>query len=304
MTNYRRYRPYRQGYRSGQRPWTVVGWVVVGLVALILVRNAIGGKSNNNQNINDGITLASNANGNVNGNANVNASSTPEISGRELSTKDCAKGISQGVTDKAYVALTLDGGGIVGDAQKVLDVLKEKEVPATLFVTGKWVEDNAEVVKAYAESNIEVFNHSYGHQSFIGTSAEKIDADLTKAESAILDVTGKSTKPYFRPPLGDVDEASLKEMRKQGYCAILWTVDAMDWKEGITVDEAKSRVLERLKKGAIIMLQANSDIAAALVGPLVDEIRGQGYTLVSLRDLLRQSGTAGTLSNNSNTNTD
>ncbi len=302
MTNYRRYRPYRQGYRPGQRPWAVVGWVVVGLIALVLVRNAIGGKSSND-NTNDGITLAGNANGNTNG--NVNAARTPTIAGRELSTKDCPKSVSLGTTEGAYVALTLDGGGIIGDASKALDVLKEKDAAATLFVTGKWAEDNAEIVKAYAEANIDVFNHSYGHQSFIGLSAAKIDEDLTKAEAAILDVTGKSTKPYFRPPLGDVDEASLKELRSQGYCAILWTVDAMDWKEGITVDESKSRVIERLKKGAIIMLQANSDIAVALLGPLVDEIRSQGYTLVPLRDLLRQSETATSQSNaNANTNLD
>lgn len=284
MSNYRRYQPYRKHYQPSRGRWSIVGWIVVGIVLLILIRNGIGGSKQ----AGDGDAAKKDEISLVNGNANTNAVA-PLIAGKEITTKDCTKAISQASTTKSFVALTLDGGGsIIGDAVKVLDVLKEKNAAATLFVTGKWAEDNVDVVKAYSDANIDVFNHSYAHDSYNGLTGEKIVADLEKAEAAIQDVTLKSTKPYFRPPFGDINDTAITEIRRQGYCAILWTVDAADWKDGATVDGSKEIVLKRLKNGAIVMLQANSDIAKDLVGPLVDEIRGQGYTLVPLRDLLRK----------------
>lgn len=297
MTNYRRYQPYRQrSTAGGGRLFKLVGWAAVGIVIIILVRNGLSGGSTTNQNAaGDEIRLA-------NGNSNTNtalSSTPPELTGRELSTADCARPISVASVDGPYVAVTLDGGGIIGDALTLVEVVKSKQVPVTLFSTGKWAEDNAEVVKAYTDAGADVFGHSYSHPSFKGLEDERVDTELTKAEAAIFDVTGQTTKPYFRPPFGDYDTASLAEARKQGYCMILWTVDAEDWKNGATVDGAKTRVIEALKDGAIVMLQANSDIVVDLLGPLVDEIRGKGYTPVKLRDLLRASASTGSSNANS-----
>lgn len=299
MPNYRRYQPYRQHYQQRNRRWSLIGWGAVVVALIILVRNGFGGTSRQQTNRSAGITLADNANQNGNVNAPLAAAA---VEGRELTTSDCSRAISVAATNRQLVALTLDGGGIPGNALKVLDTAKQKQVPLTLFSTGKWAEDNAEVVKAFHDAGVDVFNHSYSHASFKGLATDKIDAELAKAEAAIQDVTLQSTKPYFRPPFGDVDQAGLAELRKQGYCTILWTADAYDWKDGATVDDAKARVLTALKAGAIILLQANSDIAADLVGPLVDEIRAKGYTFVTLRDLLRQPEGASNKNTNSNSN--
>ncbi|MBI4426788.1 MAG: polysaccharide deacetylase family protein [Candidatus Kerfeldbacteria bacterium] len=299
MANYRRYQPYRQHRTSGGgRLFKLVGWAAVGIVVIILIRNGLSGSSTTNQNASDSIRLANNSNGNLSVNATA-STTVPELSGRELITKDCPKPISLARVDGKYVALTLDGGGIIGDALKALDVIKSKQVPATLFSTGKWAEDNAEVIKAYHDAGVDIFSHSYSHPSFKGLDDEKVDTELTKAEAAVFDVTTETTKPYFRPPFGDYDTASLAETRKQGYCMILWTVDAEDWKNGATADSAKTRVLDGLKDGAIMMLQANSDIAVDLLGPLVDEVRAKGYTFVTLRDLLRVETSAASQNTNS-----
>ncbi len=282
MSNYRRFSPYRQHYRSGSQSFRYVGWIVVAIIIILLVKNVfLNGSGTTSDTNGDGVSLA------TNDNANTGAASTPKLSGEELSTKECPRAISRASVDGHYVALTVDGGGIIGDAGKVLEALSAKKVPATMFATGKWADDNAALVKSYHDAGFDVFSHSYSHPSFKGLAVDKIDAELEKADTAIKAATGASTKPYFRPPFGDTDSASIAESRSQGYCTILWTVDSQDWKTGITVDEAKTRVLDKLVDGAIIVIQANSDIGPDLVGPLVDEVQAKGYTFVTLRDLLR-----------------
>lgn len=290
MSNYRRYQPYRQRSSQGPRPLKLVVWAGVGVILIILIQNAFRGGSDTNQNANgnEEITL-------VNGTAPTNASpttSTAVLPGRTLTPDDCPRLLSTASVDGAYVSLTLNASGIIGDARQAAALLKEKNVPVTLFPTGKWAEDNAEVVRAYVDAGFDVFNRSYANRSYPDLTVQEIRTDLEKAETAIRDVTGVSTKPYFRPPFGNMSDEALVEIRRQGYCAISWTVDSQDWRDGATVEDTKARVLDRLRDGAVILLQANSDIALPLIGPLVDEVRGKGYTFVALDELFRQTGEA------------
>jgi len=300
MSNYRQYSRYRQHYQPGHRLVKTAGWVAVIIVLGFLVKNVFSGHSDSkNMNTNAEVALADDANSNVNG-----SSSGPTIEGRDLMVGDCAQPISRKTTDQPYVSLTLDGNGIVGNASAVLNKLKEKNVPATLFASGAWANDalmgddsKTRVVTAFHDAGYDVFNHSNTHASFKTLAKATADEELLKADQTISALTGTSTKPFFRPPFGDYDQASLTEARNQGYCMILWTVDSLDWKTGITVDEAIANVTVGLKNGAIIVLQANSDIGKDLIAPLVDAVRAEGYTFVSLKNLLRQTGAATTYTN-------
>ncbi len=306
MSNYRHYSPYRQHYQPGHRIVKIAGWIAVIIVLGFLMKNVFSGTPDDDKkNTNAEVSLAGDTNANTN-----SAPTEPSIEGRDLMVGDCAQPISRKTTDQPYVSLTLDGGGIIGDAPLVLDALKAKNVPSALFTTGTWATDNAAVVTAFHDAGYDVFNHSTTHASFKGLAKASVDEELSKADQTISALTGSSTKPFFRPPFGDYDQASLTEARNQGYCMILWTVDSLDWKTGITVDEAIANVIAGLKNGAIIVLQANSDIGKDLIAPLVDAVRAEGYTFVSLKNLLRQTGEATTYTNtnasaatNSNANT-
>ncbi|MFH0829161.1 MAG: polysaccharide deacetylase family protein [Candidatus Kerfeldbacteria bacterium] len=290
MSNYRQFSPYRHQYRPHNRFYRFLVWAGVCVVVILLIKNVFSGGSGGGNNNTNGaeITLAGNTNG------SVATSSIPQLSGTELSTQDCPKAIYSATVEGHYVALTVDSPS-VADAtsdtrvQATLASLKAVNVPVSLFAVGAWAEAKTDLVKQYHDAGIEVFNHSNSHTSFKGLAAEKIDSELEKADTSISAVTGVTTKPYFRPPFGDYDTASLAEARSQGYCTIIWTVDAQDWKSGMTVDTSKARVVSALKDGAIIVVQAYSDIGADLISPLVDVVKAQGYTFVSLRDLLRET---------------
>lgn len=302
MSNYQRYQPRRRTYRSTSRRWNVIGWGVAIIVVVVLIWNGLFGGSGdskkNEENRNAEITLAG-SNANTNGNT---SSSTPEIAGRELTARDCSRAISTAAVDQPYVALTLNAGGIVGDAKQLVDVLKQNNIPATLFVTGPWAEEQAEAVKAYADAGFEVWSRGYNRTAYSTLTATQIGTDLEKAEAAIVDAAGKSSKPYVRPP-GDVSDGVLTALKAAGYCPILWTVDALDIQNNATVESSVARVTRALKNGAIILMAANSDLAIELAPAIATAVKDEGFTLVPLRDLLRVNSTSTNTNANANANT-
>lgn len=264
------------------------------MVVFILLWNGFRGSPENDKkkaNRNAEITLAG-----TNGNTNTSAQS---ILGHELTTKDCTKAISSATTTESKVSLTLDAGGIVGDARKLIDVLKTEEIPAALFATGTWAVENAEIVKAYADAGFDVFSRGNDRTAYTDLTKEKISADLDKAEAAIVDDTGLTPKPYLRPPGGAVDATVIAAVRSLGYCPILSTVDALDIETSATIESGVARVQKALKKGAIIVVHANSDLALELVPALAKMVKDEGYSFATLRDLLRVT-TPATTSTNTN----
>ena len=64
------------------------------------------------------------------------------------------------------VALTFDDGPDPDWTPKILDVLKQKQAPATFFVIGESANQYASIVKSeYAMGN-EVGNHTFTHPEF------------------------------------------------------------------------------------------------------------------------------------------
>ena len=54
--------------------------------------------------------------------------------------------------------------------QKIIDVLRQKNVPATIFITGMWAEIYPQVTRDLASDPLfEVANHSYSHPGFTPT---------------------------------------------------------------------------------------------------------------------------------------
>lgn len=290
MSNYRRFSPYRQHYRAGSRAFQYIGWIVVAVIIVLLVKNVFSGGTRSPRNTNGGeVTLASNASGGT--------TDAAQRAGDELSTKGCPRAIERADLDGKFAALTVNGSRSGGDPAKVLEALKAAKVPVTLFATGTWVGANTPVITAYRDAGFDVFNYGYDRTSFVGMETDVMDEQLRKTDEAVSAITGKTTKPYLRPPLGDYNTATLDETRSQGYCTILWTVDAKDYLTNATVDTATANVREGLMNGAIVVMQANSAIGPDLIGPMVEGIKAQGYTLVSLRDLLRGTTASSNVSN-------
>jgi peptidoglycan/xylan/chitin deacetylase (PgdA/CDA1 family) len=194
--------------------------------------------------------------------------------------------ISQGVPGKMRIALTFDCGAGRGYIDQILQTLNEYQVPATFFVTGSWAENNPDDVRRISQSGFRIGNHTQNHLNLTEISDDQIVKELASVEETILELTGKSTKPLFRPPFGSRDERVLQVVASQGYWSIYWTVDSLDWQEGHDPQWVKERILSRLDDGAIVLCHVASEYTYLVLGELIQEIRGRGFTFVPLDDFL------------------
>lgn len=167
----------------------------------------------------------------------------------------------------------------------MLEILKEKNVKATFFVSGKWAQSNADLLRRIQLGGHEIGNHGHRHKLPTTINMAKNKAEILDAEGAIQAVTG--IKPaLFAPPSGDYDSNTVALCEDLGYRLVLWTADTIDWKEGSTAQVIKERVLQKDLSGAIILMHPKPETAKALPS-LIDEIQARGIDLVTVSELIK-----------------
>ena len=190
-------------------------------------------------------------------------------------------------TKEKVVALTFDISWGTLVPEPILDVLREKEVTSTFFLSGPWVERNQEIALKIKEDGHEIASHGYRHVNLSGLSAAEIQTELLKASRAIEDVLG--VKPWLlRTPNGDYNNKVVEAAESLGYTVIQWDTDSLDWtKPGVKA--IVDRVLKKVHPGDIILFHASdsaTDTPEAL--PLViDALRKEGYRFVTVSELLQ-----------------
>ncbi|MCL5291716.1 MAG: polysaccharide deacetylase family protein [Actinobacteria bacterium] len=194
--------------------------------------------------------------------------------------------VERGDVKDKVIAFTFDAGASAEAAPAILDALKKKGLRVTFFLTGKWVEQNPALARRIASEGHEIGNHTYTHPQLTPAGEDVILAELTKTEELIRKTTGVSSKPFFRAPFGARDQRVIDVAAKAGYFSVFWTVDSLDWKEGISEGEVKERILSAVSPGAIILSHVGSPAEARVFPQMIDEITGRGYRIVRLSDVL------------------
>jgi peptidoglycan/xylan/chitin deacetylase (PgdA/CDA1 family) len=189
-----------------------------------------------------------------------------------------------GNRNEKQVIFTFDAGSGTNSLQSILETLAKHNVKGTFFLTGKWAEQNPEAVKQISDANHEIFNHTYDHPHLIQLSASEIQNELQRTNEIIKNLTGVSTKPYFRPPFGERNSAVLDAAAQAGYQSVYWTIDVLDWKEdsGFTAEQAKERIFGNLSAGTIYLMHVGDNITGEILDEVFTQIENQGYKIVSL----------------------
>lgn len=196
--------------------------------------------------------------------------------------------ISKINTTQKIVVFTFDGGAGIQSLEKIITVLDDHDIKATFFVTGKWAETQSSALKKISDAGHEVFNHTYSHPDLTKLTSAQITEEFSKAESKISAVTGKTTKPFYRPPYG-ARNSSVRELAASlGYQTIYWTIDALDWKEseGITETEVRNRILNNLAPGNIYLMHIGDNITGNILDDVLTQIESKGYQVRSLSEVL------------------
>ncbi|MBV8819810.1 MAG: polysaccharide deacetylase family protein, partial [Acidobacteriaceae bacterium] len=181
---------------------------------------------------------------------------------------------------------------------RVLDILKNKQAPATFFVIGENAEQYAgEVRREYAEGHT-IGNHTYTHPNVAKESAEETMLELNTTLRLIEHDTGHSSI-LFRPPYNADSEPQtpaelLPILRAQqlGYVTVGEKIDPRDWEIGTTPAKILEQVLEQKDDGHMILLHdGGGDRSATLAAlpQIIDTLRAQGYQFVPLEQLIGRS---------------
>jgi peptidoglycan/xylan/chitin deacetylase (PgdA/CDA1 family) len=205
-----------------------------------------------------------------------------------------AQVIRKGDPSQEMVFFTFDAGADTGFTAQILDILAANSIVAGFGVTGRWAEENPDLLRRVAQEGHHLINHSYDHPSFTGRSTNKPGLtqsqrweQLDKTESIIKDLADVSTKPYFRPPYGDYDESVNADLHARGYLYnVVWTVDSQGW-NGLSAEGIVERCLGQAEPGAIYVFHVGSASQdAAALQAIIDGLREMGYSIGSLPALI------------------
>jgi peptidoglycan/xylan/chitin deacetylase (PgdA/CDA1 family) len=192
-----------------------------------------------------------------------------------------------GATDRPIVVLTFDAGSDRGYAEEILGFLADRGIRATFGMTGRWAEDNSELVRRMADDGHTLMNHTYDHPHMETLSTRERTAQLERTESIVLELTGSTTKPWFRPPYGAYNPQVLEDVGAAGYrYSVMWTVDSLGW-QGLPAGDVAARCLGGAEPGAIFLLHvgaASTDYAA--LDAIVSGLEDLGYEFVTIPELI------------------
>ncbi|MBK3575360.1 polysaccharide deacetylase family protein [Streptomyces sp. MBT65] len=182
------------------------------------------------------------------------------------------------------IALTFDAGPSENSA-RLLDILKEKQVPATFFLLGKrHIEKYPELVERMAAEGHEVASHTWDHKILTRITPAQIRDELERTDDAIARITGKRPT-LMRPPQGRTDDTVHKICRELGLSEVLWSVTAKDY---ATTDSAliTKRVLAQATRDGIILLHDLYRGTVPAVPGIIDALKERGYVFVTVPQLL------------------
>ncbi|MDR0800814.1 MAG: polysaccharide deacetylase family protein [Endomicrobium sp.] len=195
---------------------------------------------------------------------------------------------SDGPKDIKKVALTFDDGP--GKAtEKILEILKEKDVKATFFMLGIRVQNDPDGAKAVAAAGHEIANHTYEHINFYAYKGEdktdKIEKELLRGGNIIKKATG--IKPSLvRFPNGYSKPDAVKAAKKHNCYLINWSFGC-DWKN-MTAEEMHEKYKKAVTSGAIFLMHDlhKNERVLSFLSDFIDEIKKAGYEIVTVSELL------------------
>jgi peptidoglycan/xylan/chitin deacetylase (PgdA/CDA1 family) len=174
-----------------------------------------------------------------------------------------------------------------GFDRAVLGVLKREAVPATIFVSGRWVETHpAAMVELAGDGLLEFGNHSYDHPHMSRLRAPEIAEEIDRTE-AVLGRYGRRSVA-FRPPFGDWNDLVMRVAGEKHLPFVTWDVVSGDPSAKTTTTGMIHAVVKKARAGSIIIFHINGRgwKTAEALPTILKGLRTRGFRFVSLSQLM------------------
>lgn len=207
------------------------------------------------------------------------------------------------------IALTFDDGPDAEWTPQILDILKEKQVPATFFVIGENGQSNPDLLKRIVDEGHEIGNHSYTHPNLGAVPNRITSLELNATQRLIESVTGRSTRLFRAPYFGDAEPRTPDEVeptveaQNLGYISVGLHIDPDDWlltdaNGPRSADDIVNETIEEASittpelRGQIVLLHdggGDRHLTAEALPRLIDELRSRGFQFTTVSDLANVS---------------
>ena len=180
---------------------------------------------------------------------------------------------------REYVALTFDDGPSTF-TKKFVDILTEKEVPATFLFVGKKVKSNPDAVIYASENGMTIGNHSWDHSVVPKATPQDQRENLLMTNSVLESLTDTDVT-LFRPPYGAVHNELLSEVKKLDMKTLLWNRDPKDW--NAKKPEEIVRYFRQVEAaGGVYVLHENKNTLEALPH-IINHLKEKNLTFVTFQ---------------------
>lgn len=197
-------------------------------------------------------------------------------------------------TSAPLVALTLDDGPTLRYTRDVLNLLDEKKVKATFFLTGKEIEETPALAADIVRRGHQVANHSFSHSNMSLMGLAKVRDEIETTDRAIR-ASGYQGEIYFRPPYGKKLFTLPWYLSQTGRTSITWDVEPESYPDiAEDPDAIAEYVLQNAKGGSIILLHVmyrSREASRQALPKIIDGLRSRGFQFVTVSELMKHQQT-------------
>lgn len=187
-------------------------------------------------------------------------------------------------TNEKKIAITFDAAWTNQDTDQIIEILEKHNAKATFFIVGDWAAKFPESVKAFFDAGHTIANHSDTHKAFSKCSREEIKVEIINCNKKLEAITGTPVT-LVRAPSGDYTDQSLDVCKELNMTMIQWSCDSLDYTK-ISTEEIVNRVVKGTTNGSILLFHNGVENTAPALDKILTELSKQGYSFVSVDDLI------------------
>ncbi|EPE98967.1 polysaccharide deacetylase [Rhizobium grahamii CCGE 502] len=203
---------------------------------------------------------------------------------------------SSGIKGHARVALTFDA--CMGKADdRILSVLVRERIPATIFVTARWLKHNPQALQVFLQNPdlFELENHGQNHVPAVDKpvsiygiasagSPEAVRQEVQGGADAMV-AAGIAPPHWFRGSTAKYDRSAIVQIRDMGYRIAGYSVNG-DGGSLLGADVTEKRIASA-KDGDVVISHINQPTHAAGEGvaKAILDLKAKGVEFVRLQDV-------------------
>lgn len=192
--------------------------------------------------------------------------------------------IYKGIKEDSIVAFLCNvdwGNEYIPD---MLKILEDNSINITFSITGRWANENQDLVLEIDRYEHEIANHGYQHVDHDKLNYQDNYDAIKRANDVLEEITGQPPK-YFGPPAGAYNEETVRAARDLGYSVIMWSVDTIDWRDDTTVELIIDRVTRDINSSDIVLMHPTENTVKALP-EIIEFLFENDYRIGTINDIL------------------